>query len=479
MNNNNQSSKIGIGDIRNGRGDVLPMTETGNADRLAEIVKDNARFVPEAKSWMVWHDGAWQKDDGRALMTEYATKIANDLNNTAATFAEANNLSDAKKALDASRAAQTKKMIDAIIDLLARKPIYRMAQSAFDANPLLVGFYSARRVIDLKTGVTRDAQRDDYVTKSLGIDAVCEAKKAVQWLKFLDDVFNKDTDLIAWLKRWCGYLLTGKTSEHCLLFLYGHGANGKSVFIETLSSLLGEYSRVVGGETLLNSTRNAQSASPDLARLFGARLATSVETEDGKGLAESLIKTLTGGDAITARHLHCEPFEFTPEFKLMIAGNHKPNISGTDHGIWRRIHLVPFTQTFSGDNIDTGMLGKLRKELHHIAAWCVEGAVEWQRDGLGATPKCVEGATNEYRGEMDTVGEFISDCCDIDALAFTATNNLFARYQQWCRSAGLPIPINNTFGRRLGERQGLRSGKQKGVRGVFGIRPRAIAVGVG
>ena len=458
-----------IGDIRHGSGDILPLTELGNADRLAAIVDSDAHYIHELDYWLHW-DGAWFQDNGNSRMTSYARDVVQKLNHDASALTQAGRAADARQILTWSLRSQSRSVIDTSIELFSRLPHVRLSVTSLDASLLLVGFDRGRQVIDLKSGMARAARREDYVTRSLGIGTLGCSNEAVVWRKFLDDVFQSDAELILWFQRWCGYLLTGHTSEQCLLFLFGLGKNGKSVLANTLMAVLADYSRAVAGETLVSTKRDPQAASPELARLAGARLVTSVETDDGQKLAESLIKSMTGGDKITARHLHRESFEYVPTFKLMIVGNHKPLVSGTDHGIWRRIHLVPFLRTFSEEEADPRLTDKLRAELHNIAAWMVEGTLAWQRDGLGSPPKCVRDATLEYREQMDTIGEFLKEECESDPQAFVTSSSLFARYSSWCHECGLRPPSKQAFGRKLVERSGISQKKVNNERGYVGLR---------
>jgi P4 family phage/plasmid primase-like protien len=455
--------------IRHGRGDIRALTEVGNVDRLKKLVGDGARFVPEIRHWLLWN-GRWTGDDGNARITQSAKEILKTLYHEAQTLLAASEGDDAKKVVDWALKSQTSAMLDSTITLLSREPALRVSVISLDADPLLVGFDGGRQVIDLLTGKARPASPDDLVTKSLGVSELGDAAQAFAWHRFLHDVFESDQELIAWMQRWCGYLLTGKTFEQCLQFLYGTGKNGKSVFISTLMAVLGDYAKATPSESLVISKRDPQSASPDLARLVGARLVTSVETEGGQVLAESLIKSLTGGDRIVARYLHKDLFEFDPSFKLMIAGNHKPLIRGTDTGIWRRIHLVPFTRMFSDHEADPLMQAKLRAELPHILAWMLVGCEAWQRDGLGKPPRRVLDATLEYRVAMDTIGEFLADRCVLAADAFVATERLFISFECWSKTCGLRPPTKQGFGRKIAERPGITACKRGAVRGYAGVR---------
>jgi putative DNA primase/helicase len=251
------------------------------------------------------------------------------------------------------------------------------------------------------------------------------------------------------LQRAVGYSLTADIREQCFFLLYGAGSNGKSTFIKTISALFADYARTTPVETLL--VRHGNNIPNDVARLKGARFVSAVETEGGKRLAESLVKQLTGGDKVAARFLHREFFEFEPTFKLWLAVNHKPKIRGTDHAIWRRIRLIPFTVTIPDSEQDKDLPEKLREELPGILRWAVEGCLWWQRDGLG-TPEVVKAATAGYQTEMDVVGNFLAECTESENGATVTTKELYDSYMRWCEQAGEKPITKRDLGTHLSER---------------------------
>lgn len=306
------------------------------------------------------------------------------------------------------------------------------------------------------------------MTKSLAVELVGEASKAVRWLEFLEQVLDGDRELIDWLWRWCGYLLSGSTVEQFLVFFFGLGANGKSVFAETLRYIMGDYARAIQVDTLCESRRVAGSATPDLVDLMGARLAMSSETEDGKALAESLVKSLVSGDSMTARPLYGKPVQFQPQFKLLMLGNHKPRIRGNDYGIWRRMRLVHFNRSFGPSECDPHLFEKLKTEAPHILAWMVEGGIAWQRKGLADVPRAVAQETANYRDEQDIFKQWMDACTVRDAAAKTSGKKLYASYRLWAIQNGLHVMTSVAVGRRLGER-GLRSRRSNGDSFWFAI----------
>ncbi|TAN84038.1 MAG: hypothetical protein EPN14_02505 [Gallionella sp.] len=460
-----EAPTLSAADVRDGTASTRPLTELGNAQRLKDIYSDVLRYVPEIKAWMEWNQGGWIWHSSGDSVRELASVLPRMI------YKDGNCFVDFKQAEHFAKWARTTssaRTIEASLSLLSSMSGMRLSLPHIDADPMLIGFDHARQVIDLRTGIARAATPDDFITKSLAPCSIGDAALAVRWLAFLEQVFDGDAQLIGWLHRWCGYLLTGKTSEQIFLFFFGLGANGKSVFAETIRHVAGDYARTVASETLTATKRQAGGASPDLADLIGCRLALSTETEDGSALAESLIKTITGGDAISTRKLYCEPVTFQPAFKLLMLGNHRPIIHGADHGIWRRIRLVPFTRTFSEQERDPHLLETLKAEAPHILAWMVSGCIAWQRRGLADVPAVVATQTAEYRAEQDIVGQWLGDCTTADRASEADAGSLYDNYRLWAMNAGLKPASKVSLGRRLSER-GFAQRKKHGRRMWCGI----------
>lgn len=448
-------------DVRDGTECTRPLSETGNALRLLDMHGERLRFVPEAKAWLVWRDGAWQWDIDGAAVRATAADLPNRVYNEGAAF----DFMEAEHFAKWARKSQTAKVVDAAVRLLSDRGEVRLPLAVVDSDSMLAGLNNAREVIDLTTGKVRPAEPSDLVTKSLRVSGIGETAKASRWLQFLDQVFGGDDALIDWLHRWCGYLLSGSTREQIMLFCFGHGANGKSIFAETLRHVLGDYGRSVPVESLCESKRQAGGATPDLADLIGCRLAMSSETEDGQALAESLVKSLVAGDTISARPLYGRPVQFAPAFKLLMLGNHRPVIRGTDNGIWRRIRLVPFSRTFGPDERDPALLDKLKAEAEHIAAWMLDGCIEWQRRGLADVPSVVAAQTKDYREEQDLVGQWLAERVDSGATAAGCkcpSKLLYGDYCEWAEANGLRPCSAIALGRRLRERGFVSERKASG-----------------
>ena len=334
----------------------------------------------------------------------------------------------------------------------------------FDANIWLLN--TPRGTVNLATGQIRAHQRHEYITKitAAGIDR----SACLIWLKFLDRVTGGDADLRLFLQRLAGYCLTGCTREHALAFFYGLGANGKSVFILTLTNLLYEYAKTAPIATFM-ATGNEQHPT-DLAGLRGARLVTAIETEDGRRWAESKIKALTGGDKIAARFMRQDFFEFIPQFKLLIAGNHKPALRNVDEAIRRRLHLIPFNVTIPAEERDLRLAAKLEAEWPGILQWAVEGCLEWQRQGLNP-PRAVLDATEAYLKAEDRLAAWIDEGCEVGRQCLAPAGALFASWRAWCEAAEEKPGSQKAFSQALYDR-GFRARVTRDARLIEGLALR-------
>jgi putative DNA primase/helicase len=295
-----------------------------------------------------------------------------------------------------------------------------------DKDPWL--FNVGNGTIELKTGVFREHRREDMITRLARV-SYDEGADCPAWKQFIREIMNYNTDLIGFLQTAAGWALTGDTSEQTMFILYGSGANGKSTFLNTVMRILGDYAIAASTETFMK--KNSEQISNDIARLRGTRFVTTAEAEQGKRLSEPLIKQITGNDAMTARFLYGEFFDFVPTFKIFMATNHKPMIKGTDHGIWRRIKLIPFTTTIRAEKQDKHLEEKLIREGPGILNWLIEGVRRWFAEGLVLPPE-ISSATEEYRNEMDVLGNFIKECCIQGPGCSVRARELFRAYQEWC-----------------------------------------------
>jgi P4 family phage/plasmid primase-like protien len=264
--------------------------------------------------------------------------------------------------------------------------------------------------IELKSGISREARREDYLTKMAGTSLAKPGTPHPLWTAFLERITNKDKELIAFLQRFVGYCMTGDVSEHCFVFAYGTGANGKSTFISTIQSIFGDYAVVADMSTFLASNNDRHPT--ELAKLFGARLVVATETQAGRTWDEQKIKAVTGGEKITARFMRQDFFDFKPQFKLFISGNYKPRLRNCDEAMKRRMLLVPFLVCIPKNERDPKLPEKLKPEWPAILRWCLDGCLEWQRIGL-KPPAIVTNATKEYFDSEDYFGQWLEDECEV------------------------------------------------------------------
>ncbi len=405
------------------------------------------RYVATWGRWLVWDGTRWRTEDTLA-----ATDLIRSVCRHAALRAD--NPKIAAKLASSSTVGG--------VERLARADRRHAATTEeWDADPWLLN--SPGGVVDLKTGRKRANDRADRMTK---ITTATPGGECPQWTAFLSDVTGGDGDLQTYLQRMVGYCLTGVTNAHALFFLYGTGANGKSVFANVISTILGDYAATASMDTFVE-TRGDRHPT-DLAGLRGARFVTAIETEQGRRLNESKVKAITGGDKISARFMRQDFFEYTPQFKPVIVGNHKPAIRNIDEAMKRRMHMIPFTVTIPPERRDGRLTEKLLAERDGILAWAVTGCLAWQREGL-KPPASVVSATEEYFESEDALGRWLDERCVRTANAKSLTAELFTDWKQWAETSGEFIGSQRRFSDLLITRGVEKWRNSVGVRGFQGI----------
>lgn len=407
---------------------------------------DNLRFTAVWGRWSVWDGCVWKRDE-----TLYVQDLAREV------------------CREASAGCTDKRLAPRIESLVTIKAVERLAcadrhhaatTDQWDADPWKLN--TPGGMVDLRTGAIRPARREDYATK---ITAVCPDGECPGWLAFLSRITGGNRDLQDFMQRMCGYALTGVTQEHALFFCYGTGGNGKSVFLNTISGLMGDYAKAAPIETFIDS--KSEHHPTDLAGLQGARLITAIDTEDGKRWAESKLKALTGGDRIAARFMRQDFFEFIPQFKLVIAGNHKPGLRTVDEAIRRRFNLLPFTVTIPASERDLELTEKLRNEWGGILMWIIEGCLGWQSHGLQA-PKAVIEATANYLAAEDVLSRWVEERCEVQTALRTSGIVLFTDWRQWAEANGEYVGSQKRFSQNL-ESHGFKPMRTNTARGFIGI----------
>jgi putative DNA primase/helicase len=411
------------------RGNTL--NDSGNAARLVKLFGHEIRWRPETKEWITWNGQFWVADKNGAVI-RFATATAQSI------YREAQEETDADKARSIGRWAGTSlslQRITAMVELAKAELNISILMSSLDQKNMLLGTPSG--VVDLTTGLLSKANRFDYITRTTTaeyqLDATCP-----NWEKFLERCFPGNRKLIEFIQRAVGYCLTGLTNEQVMFLLIGDGCNGKSVFLETIRAVFGAYAMQTQADTLIERTKG--HATNDIARLNGTRMVSVIEIEKGRRLAESFVKQLTGGDQISARFLYGEFFEFKPTFKFWLAANDEPVITGTDHGIWRRICLIPFTVRIPPEEQDKQLSIKLAAEAAGILQWAIRGALEWQRIGL-CPPQDVKQATDQYQADMDVFRNWLDECCRQGPKEWARAQDLIRSHGNWAEQNDR-LPLN-------------------------------------
>lgn len=401
--------------------------DMGNAKRFCDYFGEEVRYSYTDKRWY-WYDGRKWCADINGTVERLSDKAAELMRAEAQVYAQtdADEGTDMQKAFEKhcklSRSNRSKRAM--LTEVQHHLPI---VPSQTDRHKFLLNTPSG--VIDLRSGKVTAHDSKLYLTK-IAFAEYSENADCPRWNAFLNDIFGGDKELIRYVQKAVGYSLTGSTAEQCAFFLYGTGRNGKSTFLEVVRNVFGDYSANIQPETIMVRKSQGSAINSDIARLKGARLVTSVEPNEGVRINEGLLKQLTGDDIVTARKLYGEEFEFKPEFKLWMATNHKPIIRGTDTGIWRRIHLIPFMVQIPPEKADRSLKYKLAAEMSGIFRWAVEGCLLWQREGL-KMPRAVAESVREYRREMDVISAFIEDECVTGAGVSVQASRLYAAYCSW------------------------------------------------
>lgn len=436
-------------------------TDLGNSQRIINSFGDIIRYCGTWKKWLMWNDqyGAWQIDDSGKVLRLARKTIQN-------IFEEASGLDDSnerKKIVTWGLASESATRIQAMVKLAESGEGIAISPSDLDRNPWLLSCQNG--TIDLRTGQLKEYDKSDLITKVIPVTFDSNAK-CPKWLSFLDRIMAGNERLISFLQRAVGYTLTGDTREQCFFILHGCSANGKSVFIKTIGTLLGDYAQAASFETFL-SKKQGNIANNDIARMQGKRFISAVEAEENRRLAENVIKQVTGKDVVAARFLYAEYFEFLPQFKIFLATNHKPKINCNDPAIWRRVKLVPFAVKIPEEEQVLDLGKQLEAELSGILNWAVDGCLEWQRNGL-RTPEEVVIATQEYRNEMDTINEFLGECCTLLPNLKAKPTDLYTAYKRHCELNGESFLSMKEFGRSLNDK-GYKTTRSHGNTWRLGI----------
>lgn len=418
--------------------------DTGNAERLKDKFGSFIRYNYTAKNWMYYDGKRWKNDDAGKMKGLVDKVIAGLKSEKISDSYEGYDNEEIKKFRtrhwkDSRNHSKKENMLKECQHLL---PVHN---HNFDSDFKL--FNTQNGYLNLDTGELLDHDKNKFFTKISNSEYTDKAD-CPKWEDFLDDIFLGNQELIKFIQRCAGYSLSGHTSEQVLFVLYGNGRNGKSVFLDIMNEVFGNYATNIRPQAIM-ANKQKSDASPEIAKLDGARFVTTTEPNEGDRFDEGLLKQLTGGDKVTARNLYENEFEFVPQLKLWMETNHKPYVRGTDEGIWRRFVIIPFEKQIPKDKVDKDLTKKLKKELPAIMKWCVDGYLEWKKIGL-AEPQSVKEQRDEYRTEMDPIEMFIDECCRRRSETSTIkSSTLFQAYDNWAKENHQYRMTNTKFGKEM------------------------------
>lgn len=406
-------------------------TDTGNAHRLYDKFGSIMKYSYNRKKWFFWTGKMWAMDNSGEIK-KLADEICEDLKREAWMIPDDDLQEAALKFAKKTAGSHAK---DAMIKECQH--LYDIPASPDDFDAYLDFLNVQNGVVNLRNGELMPHDSRLMMSKICNAEYDVKHRKPKRWLKFLDEITGGDEKLQDYIQKCIGYSISGSNREQCAYFLYGMGNNGKSTFLDTIADMLGDYAANTQPDTIMLQSRLGSSgggANSDIARLKSARFVTCEEPTEGVRLNEGLLKQLTGGSKITCRFLYGDEFEYTPEFKIWVATNHKPTIRGTDVGIWRRIKLIPFEVNIPKSKVDKNLKYKLRQEFPQILAWAVEGCMKWQAEGI-EEPQQVLDATKDYKQEMDLIAAFVEQCIVIDYTSEdkVLSSDLFAIYKAWAK----------------------------------------------
>jgi putative DNA primase/helicase len=438
-------------------------TDLGNAKRLVARFGADIRFVPERKCWIVWDGTRWRIDSDGEIMRR-AKQVTVEM------LREAVNIEDSDKRdrqVKHALKCQAAPRLAAMILVASTEAEVVISIEKLDADPMLLGVLNG--VIELRTGKFRKAKREDFITMQANVtydpDATCR-----NWKRFQIKITAGDRKLIRYKQEALGYCLTGLVTEEKAFIWYGTGDNGKSTERETVFSLMGDYA-IAASADLLMEKQSSESATPQVARLKGRRIVAINETREGAILNEARLKYITGHDTISARFLHENPFDFYPSHKPFITTNHKPIVRGTDHGIWKRLHLWPYTVKIPKEEIEREFRErKLMPERSGILNWMLTGLRAYLQRGNLAAPAAVDGATAAYRQDMDVIAQWIEERCSVHPQATITSRAAYSDYEQWARDEIGWVFTKVKFRRNLIDRGFAADKGSQGQRVIQGLR---------
>jgi putative DNA primase/helicase len=392
--------------------DSRVITQDGIAAIFANRYADRLRYCHSARSWFEFDGARWRRDETNRAF-QFVRQIAREIS-------EGKEHKELKEFRKTAFAAGVEKFSQS-------DPALAVKSDYWDRDPYQLG--TPGGTVDLRTGIMKPGEPADGITKATAV-APSDDTDCPVWYLFLRQTTGGDAAMARFLQQWAGYCLTGDIREHALVFAHGPGGNGKSVFLNTLTGIMADYSTPAPSDTFTVSIGDRHPT--ELAALCGARLVAASETEHGRTWAETRIKQLTGGDEVAARYMRGDFFRFRPAFKLTIIGNHRPKLENVDAAVRRRFNIVPFTHKPA--HPDHKLEDKLREEWPEILRWMIKGCLDWQAHGLVRPPSVLK-ATEDYFSDQDLLGQWLATCCDVQPGNNRMKETTTALHQSWCEFA--------------------------------------------
>ena len=455
--------------------DAQARNERGDAEIFEMLFEDRAIFDHALNGWFLWTGHYWEPDKTKLTQDWVMNEVSRFYFNAAEVGLE-NQDKEAVKLFKRAFDLRSKKRSENALAVASILSNMKLTGSEWDAEKWILG--TENGVIDLRTGEHRPGRPSDFIRAHTPIDWMGLDAQAPRWERFLLEIFDDDQSMVDFIQRLLGYGITGSTEEHILPILYGpDGRNGKSTLLETLGSVLGpDLATSSQADAIMETGARGDSPRPFVYALQGKRLVWTSESNEGRRLNAGLVKQLTGGDRLNVRTLHSKPVEFLPSHLLILITNHRPHISADDAAIWDRVFLIPFNQRFVDDPkkhnekpAEKNLKDKLEAEAPGILAWLVRGCLKWQEIGLQA-PEKVRAATEEYKLEEDTIGQFILECCEVGPGLSARGSLLYDAYKTWATDNGDKPMSKNAFGQRMKKRFELVAPKNFVNYGGIGIK---------
>jgi putative DNA primase/helicase len=443
----------------------LNYTDHGNEKAFELLYGSDYLYNWTSRQWLRWNGTIWEIDTtgmaDRAMLDVAAERLAAVRARDESEYDKAGEVRKRTgQAIAGALKLQNVHGRQAALESATTNPMFARRAEDFDQDDYLLA--CGNGIIDLRTQEFRPGRREDMLTQCTPVYWMPEAR-CPRWFKFLAEIFPNRPEMRRFLQRAVGYALTGLTREEVFLILHGRGRNGKGTLLGTLLAVFGNYGCNTEFSTLIADRDRGKAPRNDIAALAGKRFVVSQESREGAGLDESLIKTLTGGDLITARFLHKEFFTFRPTWKIWLATNHRPEIQGTDQGIWSRPKLIPFTVSFAGHE-DRGLKAALLEpaELSGILRWAAEGCRDYLREGI-SYPDEVLKATAQYQAESDLIGRFLDEQCEAGVAFQVRGRPLYGAFSKWAEQVGEVSMTETAFGRRMKDKPFEKKSGERGV----------------